>query len=71
MIKPFDALAAGLPVVHRSGIFSKGPAGFQSDRLVQTDNISEEYPDGFCRLGQQYPEPCSSIVLMCKRGERR
>lgn len=64
-----DAVAAGLKVVHRSGIFFKALANFQWDRLLQTDIISREYLDGCYQLGQQYPDLCSSIFLMCERGE--
>lgn len=64
-----DAVAAGLRVVHRSGIFFKALANFQWDRLLQTDIISKEYLEGCYKLGQQYPDLCSSIFLMCERGE--
>lgn len=64
-----DATAAGLKVVHRSGIFFKALANFQWDRLLQTDIISKEYIDGCYKLGQQYPDLCSSIFLMCERGK--
>lgn len=63
-----DAVAAGLKVVHRSGIFFKALANFQWDRLLETDIISKEYLDGCYKLGQQYPDLCSSIFLMCERG---
>ena len=63
-----DAVAAGLKVVHRSGIFFKALANFQWDRLLQTDIISKEYLDGCYRLGQQYPDLCSSIFLLCESG---
>jgi len=63
-----DATAAGLRVVHRSGIFFKALANFQWDRLLQTDIISKEYLDGCYKIGQQYPDFCSSIFLMCERG---
>ena len=66
-----DAVAAGLKVVHRSGIFFKALANFQWDRLLQTDIISNEYLDGCYKLGQQYPDLCSSIFLMCERGDAR
>jgi len=66
-----DAVAAGLKVVHRSGIFFKALANFQWDRLLQTDIISKEYLEGCYRLGQQYPDLCSSIFLMCERGESK
>jgi hypothetical protein len=63
-----DAVTAGLHVAHRSGIFFKALANFQWDRLLQTDIISPEYLDGCYKLGQQYPDLCSSIFLMCERG---
>lgn len=63
-----DAKAAGLKVVHRSGIFFKALANFQWDRLLQTDIISPEYLEGCYQLGQQYPDLCSSIFLMCEKG---
>jgi len=64
-----DAKAAGLKVVYRSGIFFKALANFQWDRLLQTDIISKEYLDGCYELGQQYPDLCSSIFLLCEKGE--
>lgn len=63
-----DAVAAGLKVVNRSGIFFKALANFQWDRLLQTDIISKEYLEGCYQLGQQYPDLCSSIFLMCELG---
>ena len=62
-----DAVAAGLSVIHRSGIFFKALANFQWDRLLQTDIISKEYLEGCYKLGQQYPDLCSSIFLMCEK----
>lgn len=64
-----DVKAAGLKVVHRSGIFFKALANFQWDRLLQTDIISKEYLEGCYQLGQQYPDLCSSIFLLCEKGE--
>jgi 2-polyprenyl-3-methyl-5-hydroxy-6-metoxy-1,4-benzoquinol methylase len=64
-----DAKAAGLKVVYRSGIFFKALANFQWDRLLQTDIISKEYLEGCYQLGQQYPDLCSSIFLMCEKGK--
>lgn len=66
-----EAVAAGLRVVHRSGIFFKALANFQWDRLLRTDIISKEYLDGCYSLGQVYPDLCSSIFLMCERGDQR
>ncbi len=65
-----DAVAAGLKVVYRSGIFFKALANFQWDRLLQTDIISKEYLEGCYKLGQQYPDLCSSIFLMCEHGKK-
>lgn len=65
-----DAEAAGLKVVHRSGIFFKALANFQWDRLLQTDIISKEYLEGCYKLGHIYPDLCSSIFLMCERGAK-
>lgn len=62
-----DAVAAGLTVAHRSGIFFKALANFQWDRLLQTDIVSKEYLEGCYRLGQQYPDLCASIFLLCER----
>ena len=64
-----DATAAGLKVMHRSGIFFKALANFQWDRLLNTDIISKEYLEGCYKLGQLYPDLCSSIFLMCAKGE--
>lgn len=65
-----DAVAAGLKVAYRSGIFFKALANFQWDRLLATDIISREYLDGCFALGQQYPDLCSSIFLLCEKGQR-
>ena len=65
-----DAVSAGLKVVYRSGIFFKALANFQWDRLLQTDIISKEYLEGCYMLGQHYPDLCSSIFLLCERGEK-
>lgn len=66
-----DARAAGLKVVYRSGIFFKALANFQWDRLLNTDIISEEYLQGCYQLGQIYPDLCSSIFLMCEKGNKQ
>ena len=61
-----DAAAAGLKVVHRSGIFFNALANFQWDRLLKTDIISPAYLEGCYAMGQQYPDLCSSIYLVCE-----
>ena len=63
-----DAKAAGLKVTFRSGVFFKAMANFQWDQILKTDIISKEYLDGCFALGQQYPELCSSIFLVCEKG---
>jgi 2-polyprenyl-3-methyl-5-hydroxy-6-metoxy-1,4-benzoquinol methylase len=63
-----DARAAGLKIVHRSGIFFKALANFQWDKILGTDIISPEYLEGCYQLGQHYPDLCSSIFLMCEKG---
>lgn len=63
-----DARLAGLKVIYRSGIFFKALANFQWDRLLQTDIISKEYLEGCYMLGQQYPDLCSTIFLVCEKG---
>lgn len=65
-----DARAAGLNVVYRTGIFFKALANFQWDRLLNTDIISPAYLEGCYLLGQQYPDLCSSIFLMCEKGKK-
>jgi 2-polyprenyl-3-methyl-5-hydroxy-6-metoxy-1,4-benzoquinol methylase len=63
-----DAKAGGLKIIHRSGIFFKALANFQWDKLLNTDIISKEYLQGCYELGQQYPDLCSSIFLVCEKG---
>lgn len=63
-----DAKAAGLKVSYRSGVFFKALANFQWDQLLNTDIISDEYLEGCFQLGQEYPDLCSSIYLVCEKG---
>ncbi|MDP3716216.1 MAG: class I SAM-dependent methyltransferase [Acidobacteriota bacterium] len=65
-----EAKAAGLTVVHRSGIFFKALANFQWDRLLATDIISPDYLEGCYQLGHVYPDLCSSIFLLCEAGDQ-
>lgn len=65
-----DARLAGLNVVYRTGVFFKALANFQWDRLLQTDIITKEYLEGSYQLGQLYPDLCSSIFLLCERGQK-
>jgi 2-polyprenyl-3-methyl-5-hydroxy-6-metoxy-1,4-benzoquinol methylase len=63
-----DAKAGGLKIIYRSGIFFKALANFQWDKLLKTDIITPEYLEGCYQLGQQYPDLCSSIFLLCEKG---
>ena len=65
-----DARAAGLRVIHRSGIFFKALANVQWDRLLATDIISPDYLEGCYQLGEVYPDLCASIFLVCEQGPR-
>jgi len=62
-----DARNGGLNVIYRSGIFFKALANFQWDQLLNTNIINKEYLDGCYQLGHQYPDLCSSIMLICKK----
>lgn len=63
-----DVRRSGLKIIHRSGVFFKALANYQWDRLLRTDIISPEYLEGCYMLGQQYPDLCSSIFLLCESG---
>ena len=65
-----EARQAGLRVLHRSGIFFKALANFQWDKLLKTDIVSPEYIEGCYMLGQQYPDLCASIFLLCESSRR-
>ncbi|WP_085900795.1 methyltransferase domain-containing protein [Kiloniella majae] len=64
-----DAAKAGLKIYQRTGIFFKALANFQWDQLLQTDIVSKEYLEGCYQLGQVYPDLCSSIMLVCGKGD--
>jgi SAM-dependent methyltransferase len=63
-----DAVAAGLNVAYRSGIFFKALANFQWDRLLESDIITKEFLEGCYQVGQRYPDLCASIFLVCEKG---
>ena len=65
-----DAVKSGLDVKYRTGIFFKALANFQWDKLLKTDIISREYLDGCYKLGHLYPDLCSSIFILCERGNK-
>jgi 2-polyprenyl-3-methyl-5-hydroxy-6-metoxy-1,4-benzoquinol methylase len=63
-----DVKKAGLKIRYRSGIFFKVLANFQWDKLLHTDIISPKYLEGCYALGKKYPDLCSSIFLLCEKG---
>jgi 2-polyprenyl-3-methyl-5-hydroxy-6-metoxy-1,4-benzoquinol methylase len=63
-----EALAGGLKVLHRGGIFFKPLAGSQFDDALKANVISREYLDGCYKLGMIYPDLCASIFLVCEKG---
>jgi len=63
-----DAVAAGLKVIYRSGIFFKAFSNAQWDEILKTDIVSSEFLEGCYKLGQQYPDLCASIMLVCEKG---
>lgn len=65
-----DVRNAGLIVEARFGIFFKAFANFQWDKLLTTDIVSPEYLEGCYQLGMVYPDLCSSIALVCRKGPR-
>lgn len=66
-----DVKASGLKVTYRSGVFFKALANFQWDILLNMGEevISSKYLEGCYQLGQQYPDLCSSIFLVCEKGD--
>jgi 2-polyprenyl-3-methyl-5-hydroxy-6-metoxy-1,4-benzoquinol methylase len=61
--------STGLKVLQRGGIFFKGLANFQFDKLLNSDIISRGYLDGCYKLGMLYPDLCASIYLLCTLDE--
>jgi 2-polyprenyl-3-methyl-5-hydroxy-6-metoxy-1,4-benzoquinol methylase len=61
-----DAVAAGLRVIHRGGVFFKPLANFQFDRLMGTDVLQDAYLEGCYQLGMRYPDLCASVYLVCE-----
>lgn len=65
----WDVRQAGLKVIHRSGIFFKALANFQMDQVVEQKIVSPEYLEACYELGHMYPDLCSSLFLVCKKGK--
>ena len=64
-----DAIAAGLNVVYRSGIFFKALANYQWDMVIPEGIVTEGYLEGCYKLGQIYPDLCSTIYCICTKGK--
>jgi 2-polyprenyl-3-methyl-5-hydroxy-6-metoxy-1,4-benzoquinol methylase len=62
-----DVRKAGLTVEYRTGIFFKALANFQWDKIISAEIVSNEYLEGCYQLGHQYPDLCSSIMLVCNK----
>jgi len=63
-----DAEAAGLRIIHRSGIFFKALANFQWDQVIAQEIVSNEYLEGCYELGLEYPDLCASVLVVCEAG---
>jgi 2-polyprenyl-3-methyl-5-hydroxy-6-metoxy-1,4-benzoquinol methylase len=61
-----DVREAGLKIIYRSGIFFKALSNFQYDELLKTNIVSAEYFEGCYKFGQEHPDMCASIFLVCK-----
>lgn len=62
-----DALAAGLTITQRGGVFFKPLANFQFDKLLEQKFFSKAFLDGCYALGMVYPDLSASIYLVCER----
>ncbi|MEY2562653.1 MAG: hypothetical protein QOH88_846 [Verrucomicrobiota bacterium] len=64
-----EAVSGGLKVIYRGGVFFKPLAGSQFDDALAANVISKEYLEGCYKLGMVYPDLCSSIFVVCERGD--
>ncbi|MFM0740387.1 class I SAM-dependent methyltransferase [Paraburkholderia xenovorans] len=64
-----DLRAAHLRPVTHGGVVFKGLANFQMDAALAAGIITKEYLDGCFELGRVYPDLCSSIYVICERGD--
>jgi hypothetical protein len=68
--KPFSVTRIGLSEVGWIDRFIRSGINSNSDILsLNTEIISKEYLDGCFQLGQQYPDLCSSIFMVCKKNK--
>src|SRR3990167_2746040 len=64
-----DAKIANLNIISRGGIFFKAVSNRQLDLMMKHEIINHQYLDACYVLGQQYPELCASIFLICSKGK--
>lgn len=60
-----DARMAGLKIEGRGGVIFKPLSNSQFDSALRQGIVSEQYVEGCYALGQQHPELCASIYLVC------
>ena len=63
-----DAVKAGLKVYLRGGVLVKTLSGSQYDQALQAGVINDAYLEGCYQLGTLFPDLCSSIYLICEKG---
>lgn len=63
-----DVEAAGLRPAREGGVFFKPFANFQFDKLLAGGAIDEAYLEGCYKLGEELPDLCASIYVICERG---
>lgn len=60
---------SGLEIIHKSGIFFKALANFQWDKVIENKIVDKKYLNACYELGKKYPDLCSSIYFVCKKGK--
>jgi len=63
-----DVLKSGLKVYMRGGVFVKTLSGSQYDQALQSGVINDAYLEGCYQLGTLFPDLCSSIYIICEKG---
>lgn len=57
---------SGLTIADLGGIMFKPLANYQADSAMKHGIISDGYLEGCFKLGDQYPELCASIFVVCR-----
>lgn len=60
-----EAQRAGFQVVHQSGLMLKPLADFQMDELFESNLLTADHVQGLYRMGLEYPDLSSAILLVC------